>query len=102
MTTNRKTYRIAVLPGDGIGVDVVAEGLRVLRAVEQRLTGVTFDTVELAVGAGEYLRNGDPLPASAVEACREADAILLGAMGLPGVRWPNGTEMTPQIDLREI
>jgi 3-isopropylmalate dehydrogenase len=102
MTPNRKTYRIAVLPGDGIGVDVVAEGLRVLRAVEQRLTGVLFDTVEVAVGAGEYLLNGDPLPPSAVEACREADAILLGAMGLPGVRWPNGTEMTPQIDLREI
>jgi 3-isopropylmalate dehydrogenase len=52
-------------------------------------------------GAGEYLRNGDPLPKATLEACRNANATLLGAMGLPGVRWPSGTEMTPQIDLRE-
>jgi 3-isopropylmalate dehydrogenase len=97
MTTR---FRIAVLPGDGIGPDVIAEGVKVLRAVESHLQ-VRFDLQEHAVGAGEYLRNGDPLPASALEACRAADAILLGAMGLPDVRWPSGVEMTPQIDLRE-
>src|SRR5262249_32515365 len=48
-----------------------------------------------------YLKNGDPLPAAALERCRQCDAILLGAMGLPDVRWPSGVEMTPQIDLRE-
>uniref|UniRef100_A0A7C4QQE9 3-isopropylmalate dehydrogenase n=1 Tax=Schlesneria paludicola TaxID=360056 RepID=A0A7C4QQE9_9PLAN len=94
-------YRIAVLPGDGIGPEVMAEGVRVLRAVEGRLTGVRFELQELSVGAGEYLRRGDPLPPSALEACRAADAILLGAMGLPDVRWPDGKELTPQIDLRE-
>jgi len=94
-------FRIAVLPGDGIGPDVIAESVKVLRAVESRLKGVTISLSEHAVGAAEYLRGGDPLPESAFEACRNSQAVLLGAMGLPNVRWPNGKEMTPQIDLRE-
>lgn len=95
------TFRIAVLPGDGIGVDVTRETLRVLRAVEGRLSGIRFEFQEQAVGAAEYLKSGSPLPESAFETCRAADAVLLGAMGLPSVRWPDGREMTPQIDLRE-
>ncbi|MEX0885406.1 MAG: isocitrate/isopropylmalate dehydrogenase family protein [Phycisphaeraceae bacterium] len=95
------TFTLAILPGDGIGPEVMAEGLRVLDAVEARLDTVRFDRRECAVGAGEYLRSGDPLPPAAFDTCRSCDAILLGAMGLPGVRWPSGTEMTPQIDLRE-
>ena len=97
-----KTFEIALLPGDGIGPDVTSEAVRALETVEKRLDGVSFHMLEHACGAGEYLRNGDPLPAATLEACRAADATLLGAMGLPGVRWPTGTEMTPQIDLREI
>jgi 3-isopropylmalate dehydrogenase len=62
---------------------------------------VRFHCEEFSVGAAEYLRHGDPLPAKALEACRAADAVLLGAMGLPTVRWPDGRELTPQIDLRE-
>ncbi len=94
-------FKIAILGGDGIGPEVVAEGVKVLRAVEAVLSGVRFDLVEHSVGAGEYLRSGDPLPPATLNRIREADAILLGAMGLPSVRWPNGVEMTPQIDLRE-
>jgi len=97
-----KTFRIVVLPGDGIGPEVMTDAVRVLRAVETRLDGVRFELEEHAVGAEEYLRSGDPLPKSALDACSAADAILLGAMGLPHVRWPNGKELTPQIDLREI
>ena len=96
-----KTYRIAVLAGDGIGPEVVAEAVRVLRAVEAQLTGVGFALAEFSVGAGEYLHSGDPMPAETFAAVQEYDAILLGAMGLPSVRWPNGTEMAPQLDLRE-
>ena len=91
-----KAHRIALLPGDGIGPEVVAAAARVLRVVAPALV-----YEELAVGAGEYLRGGDPLPARVFERLREFDAILLGAMGLPGVRWPSGVEMTPQLDLRE-
>ena len=94
-------FKVAILGGDGIGPEVVAEGVKVLRAVEALLSGVQFDLVEHSVGAGEFLRRGDPLPPSTLERIREADAVLLGAMGLPSVRWPNGVEMTPQIDIRE-
>lgn len=96
-----RNYRIAVLAGDGIGPEVVAEGIKVLRAVEARLCGVKFDLCEYSVGAGEFLLHGDPLPEATLEQLKAADAILLGAMGLPEVRWPSGVEMTPQIDLRE-
>ncbi len=97
-----RTHDIAVLPGDGIGVDVTREAVRVLETVAPSLDGVKFAFHEYPVGAAEYLRSGSPLPSEALDACRAADAVLLGAMGLPSVRWPNGKEMTPQIDLREI
>lgn len=91
-----KPYRIALLPGDGIGPEVVREAVRVLRAAAPALIYEEF-----SVGAAEYLRSGDPLPPAVFERLREFDAILLGAMGLPDVRWPSGLEMTPQLDLRE-
>jgi 3-isopropylmalate dehydrogenase len=91
------TFRIALLPGDGIGPDVVAEAVKVLQAVAPS----ALEYTELSVGANEFLRSGDPLPETTFERLKEFDAILLGAMGLPDVRWPDGTEMTPQIDLRE-
>ncbi|MDA0337569.1 MAG: isocitrate/isopropylmalate family dehydrogenase, partial [bacterium] len=62
--------------------------------------GPTLTYTEHACGANCYLQTGDPLPPATIEACREADAVLLGAMGLPDVRWPDGTEMRPQVDLR--
>ena len=96
-----KICQIAVLAGDGIGPEVIAEGVNVLRAVESRLSGVTFQLTPYSVGAGEFLRHGDPLPAATLAKISEAEAILLGAMGLPEVRWPSGVEMTPQIDIRE-
>jgi 3-isopropylmalate dehydrogenase len=94
-------FRIAVLAGDGIGPEVIRAAVCVLREVERRLTDVRFQFEAHPAGAGEYLRSGNPLPEATKEACRHADAILLGAMGLPNVRWPNGTEMAPQLDLRE-
>jgi len=96
-----KVWNIAVLRGDGIGPEVMAEGVKVLRAVEAQLAGVGFDLFEHPGGAAEYLRSGSPLPEKSFLACERADAVLLGAMGLPSVRWPDGKEMTPQIDLRE-
>jgi len=95
-----KTYRIAVLPGDGVGPEVTSEAVKALRAAERRHE-FTLDCEELSVGAGEYLRSGDPLPEETFSRLGDYDAILLGAMGLPDVRWPNGTEMAPQLDLRE-
>ena len=96
-----KSYRIALLPGDGIGPDVITAGVQVLRAVEARLKDCRFECEEFSVGANEYLKSGNPLPPGVLERLQEFDAILLGAMGLPGVRWPTGVEIAPQIDLRE-
>ena len=100
-TQGIRSFDIAVLPGDGIGVEVIAQAVGVLQALEPRLQGVKFAFHEYSVGAGEYLKRGNPLPAEALNACAHADAVLLGAMGLPSVRWPDGKEMTPQLDLRD-
>jgi 3-isopropylmalate dehydrogenase len=94
-------FSIATLPGDGIGPEVVDATIQVLQATAKHLGSLGCALTEYSVGANEYLKNGDPLPESTLEALKTHDAILLGAMGLPSVRWPNGVEMTPQIDLRE-
>lgn len=96
-----RTFRLAVLPGDGIGEDVTREGLRVLATLEAGLSGISFEYHEQAAGASEFLRSGTALPDETFEVCERSDAILLGAMGLPDVRYPDGKELTPQIDLRE-
>ncbi len=96
-----KPFQIAVLPGDGIGVEVTASAVQVLEAVQAVVPDLQLEFQETRVGADEYLRTGDPLPEAAFTACEKADAVLLGAMGLPDVRWPDGKEMTPQLDLRE-
>lgn len=93
--------RIAVLPGDGIGPEVMAAALQVLAELQRTSSDLQLELIEHPCGAGEYLRSGNPLPPETLDACRHADAVLLGAMGLPHVRWPDGREMTPQIDLRE-
>lgn len=90
------TYDIAVLKGDGIGPEVMDEALRVLDALD----APSLAFAEYPCGAGCYLERGEPLPEETVAGCRRADAVLLGAMGLPHVRWPDGTEMRPQVDLR--
>ncbi len=95
----KTTYSIAVLPGDGIGREVMEAALAVLRAVAPRC-GRGFDAVTHPAGAQHYLDSGDALPASTLAACRAADAILFGAMGLPHVRGADGTEIIPQLDLR--
>jgi 3-isopropylmalate dehydrogenase len=96
-----KTLQIAVLPGDGIGLEVMAEALRVLHAACAVHGGPMLELRTWPAGAGEYLASGHALPAETLAACRTADAILLGAMGLPDVRSADGREFAPQIDLRE-
>ncbi len=95
----KPSYQIAVLPGDGIGREVTAAGLALLEALAPRL-GRRFETVTHPAGAQHYLDSGQALPAATLAACRAADAILFGAMGLPHVRGADGTEIIPQLDLR--
>ena len=80
MTANPTAYRIAVVPGDGIGPEVIAEALKVARAA-----GAHLDTVEYDLGGKRYLATGEVLPDTVLEELRGADAILLGAVGAPEV-----------------
>jgi 3-isopropylmalate dehydrogenase len=93
-------FRIAVMPGDGIGVEVMAACLEAMRAVERRVGGFRLSYQYLPGGAGHYRETGTALPDSSYRAGEAADAILFGAMGLPDVRYPDGTEIAPQLDLR--
>jgi len=76
--------RIVTLPGDGIGPEVVAEGVKVLRSVAERY-GHRFTFEEALIGGGAIEATGAPLPDDALSACQQADAVLLGAVG--GPRW---------------
>ena len=76
--------RLAVIPGDGIGPEVVSEGLRVLRAVAPSV-GLEVSTTPYDLGARRYLATGETLPDSVLDELREHDAILLGAVGDPSV-----------------
>jgi 3-isopropylmalate dehydrogenase len=77
---------IALLPGDGIGPEVVAEGVRVLRAVAERWEHA-IEMREGLIGGSALDARGTPLPVDTVELCKSADAVLLGAVG--GPRWDN-------------
>jgi 3-isopropylmalate dehydrogenase len=92
---------IAVLPGDGIGVDVTAEAVKVLQAAMRRHR-FALDLHTFECGADCYRRTGEDLPSKTLDAARDADAVLLGAMGHPDVRKPDGTELAPQVTLREV
>jgi 3-isopropylmalate dehydrogenase len=74
------SHKIAVIGGDGIGPEVIAEALKVVRA-----TGVDLDTVAYDLGGARYLRDGTILPDSVLDEWRGVDAILLGAVGSPDV-----------------
>ncbi|MBI4638600.1 MAG: 3-isopropylmalate dehydrogenase [Candidatus Rokubacteria bacterium] len=78
------TYRIAVLPGDGIGQEVTPEALRVLAAVGKG-AGVGFEFEQALVGGAAIDAGGTPLPPATLDVCRAAHAILFGAVG--GPRW---------------
>lgn len=77
-------YRLAVIPGDGIGREVVPEGLRVLHAAGRRF-GFQVEAVEFPWGCGYYLEHGEMMPADGLAQLRDFDAIYLGAVGDPRV-----------------
>ena len=86
--------KVAVLPGDGIGPEVIAEGVRVLRAVGQRF-GHRFELREGLIGGCALDARGTPLPSETLDICRAADAVLLGAVG--GPRWDDpGARQRPE------
>jgi 3-isopropylmalate dehydrogenase len=77
-------YRIAVIPGDGTGPEVIAEALKVLKTVSEKF-GFKYETTEFDFGGERYIRTGEILPDSGLEELRGFNAILLGAIGHPDV-----------------
>ncbi|TJZ97861.1 isocitrate/isopropylmalate dehydrogenase family protein [Actinacidiphila oryziradicis] len=93
-------YKIALLPGDGIGPEVLEAAVTVLDAVSKHFRiGLRYERHD--AGAELYRRTGESISPRTMEAIESAHAVLFGAAGLPDVRKPDGTEITPQIDIRE-
>ena len=79
-TSSKKGHRVAVVGGDGIGPEVVAEALKVIDAA-----GVKLDLTSFDLGGARYLRDGEVLSDATLDQLRQFDAILLGAVGTPDV-----------------
>jgi 3-isopropylmalate dehydrogenase len=93
----KNRFDICVLPGDGIGVEVIEATLPVLEKAQKDFS---LDFNHYPAGAQHYKATGEALPERTFEAAKRADAILFGAMGWPEIRYPDGTEIAPQLDLR--
>ncbi len=82
-------YKVVLLAGDGTGPEVMREGVKVLEAAQDAY-GLSFDLIPFPCGGQYYLDSGEEWPAEAFPSCKAADAILLGAVGHPDARLPNG------------
>lgn len=78
-------YNIALIPGDGIGPEVVAEGVKVLKAIEQLDSNLTFSFTDFPWGCEYYLEHGKMMAEDGIEQLKNFDSIYLGAVGYPGV-----------------
>ena len=99
MAVGSNTVQIAVMPGDGIGAEVTEAAMGVLGRLTRR-HGLGLATETLTAGAFAYQETGTAMSEETFGRAQKADAILLGAMGWPGIRYPDGTEIAPQLDLR--
>ncbi|MDP4183515.1 MAG: 3-isopropylmalate dehydrogenase, partial [Bacillota bacterium] len=79
-----KTFKITVLPGDGIGPEVIKQAIETIKAVEKKY-GYKFELTEAPIGGCAIDAHGVPLPDSTLTQCKESDAVLLGAVG--GAKW---------------
>jgi len=93
-------FRIAVIPGDGIGTEIMQVCLETLQVLQQRHGGFTLDFQQIEAGAAYFQRTGIDLSDESFRLTGEADAILLGAIGLPSIRHQDGTEISPHLRLR--
>lgn len=92
-------FEIAVMPGDGIGREVTEAALQVLDIAEARY-GLATSRQIVEGGAHRYRETGEALSEDGFRRAEAVDAILFGAMGWPDIRYPDGTEIAPQLDLR--
>src|SRR5688572_32353398 len=86
-------YHVVTLPGDGIGPEITRAAARVIDAAISQTPGLHINLMEREAGAGLFRKTGQTLPASVLQDCIQADAVLLAAIGIPDVRHPDGTEV---------
>ena len=91
---------VAVLPGDGIGKEIMEACLKLLNKVCGRIGGYSLNYHHIDAGAEFYKRTGVDITDSDFRTCGDADAILFGAMGLPDVFFEDGTEIAPHLRIR--
>jgi 3-isopropylmalate dehydrogenase len=94
-------FHIVVLPGDGIGPEIMDACLALLERLVPKVGGFRLAFERHEAGASLYRDIGVAFPDDVAKACEQCDAILFGSMGLPDVRYPDGTEIAPQLDLRK-
>ena len=80
-----KEYKIAVIPGDGIGPEVISEGVKVLQAIEENDPSISFSFSEFPWGCEYYLKHGKMMDEDGLDILKDYDAIYLGAVGYPNV-----------------
>ena len=97
-----KQLQIAVIRGDGIGVDLTDAMLAIVDAALNKTGKLRFDYRDIAAGAGYFRDSGRDIEKGGEEAAGQADAIFLGAIGLPAIRHADGTEISPHLRLRDI
>ena len=90
-------YRIVVLPGDGIGPEVMEVSPRVLRHAAEGSMGLALEFTEHAAGVEHCRRTGEALPRAVLDDFLRADAVFPAAIGLPEVRRPDGTEVQTEM-----
>ncbi|KAK7695374.1 3-isopropylmalate dehydrogenase [Cerrena zonata] len=94
---SKKTFRVVVLPGDGIGPEVVSQARKVLEVVAASIADVDLQLETHDFGGCAIDKYGQPLPESTLKACQEADAILMGAIG--GPKWGVNSSVRPETGL---
>ena len=94
-------YQITVLPGDGIGPEVVAQALKLIPVIEQK-EKVSFSFEEGLIGATAIDQTGNPLPDDTIEKCKNSDAVLLGAVGHPKYDLDPTAKVRPEQGLLKI
>ncbi len=97
----KQNFEIAVFDGDGIGPEIMGPTVDILTRMAAASDDYGLSFTPAPAGAAHYAKTGESLPAASMETARNSDAILLSAMGLPSVRYADGTEISPQIDIRK-
>jgi len=96
------TYKVSLIKGDGIGIDVSDATIAVIEAAKNVIGDFDIEYHEIQAGAGYFEQHGIDIEPGGEEKAGQADAIFLGAIGLPAIRHDDGTEISPHLRIRDI